>query len=180
MGFNTYPPNPFPPNSENNGDGGGEHYVLPIASAETLGGVKVGENLSIDATGVLSASGGGGGSDNYTNTEQKVGTWFGADLYRKSYYFKNVVKGTHSLEITNLDKIIKIEGGYIERFVSPSVSYGFVPFPYSNGAFTADNAVRVEFSITNGTVTFDWGGNHEPLEKDALLTVYYIKTESEE
>lgn len=38
-------------------------YTLPTASAETLGGVKVGSNLSIDENGVLSASGGGGGSD---------------------------------------------------------------------------------------------------------------------
>ena len=30
-------------------------YVLPIASANTLGGVKVGDNLSIDQNGVLSA-----------------------------------------------------------------------------------------------------------------------------
>ena len=34
------------------GGGGGD---LPIASAETLGGVKVGANLSIDENGVLSA-----------------------------------------------------------------------------------------------------------------------------
>lgn len=41
---------------------GGGGYELPIASASTLGGVKVGEGLSIDAeSGVLSASGGGGG-----------------------------------------------------------------------------------------------------------------------
>ena len=33
-------------------------YTLPIASANVLGGVKVGNNLSIDANGVLSASGG--------------------------------------------------------------------------------------------------------------------------
>lgn len=40
-------------------NGGGGSYVLPIASSETLGGVKVGENLSIDSeTGVLSATGG--------------------------------------------------------------------------------------------------------------------------
>ena len=32
---------------------------LPIASASTLGGIKVGTNLSIDANGVLSATGGG-------------------------------------------------------------------------------------------------------------------------
>ena len=34
-------------------------YSLPIASASTLGGIKVGSNLSIDSSGVLSASGGG-------------------------------------------------------------------------------------------------------------------------
>ena len=38
--------------------GGGS---IPVASADTLGGIKVGENLSITDGGVLSASGGGGG-----------------------------------------------------------------------------------------------------------------------
>ena len=38
-----------------NGGGGGGGYVLPTASASTLGGVKVGSNLSIDGSGVLSA-----------------------------------------------------------------------------------------------------------------------------
>lgn len=37
-------------------------YTLPIASANTLGGIKVGQNLSIDQNGVLSATGGGGGA----------------------------------------------------------------------------------------------------------------------
>jgi hypothetical protein len=32
-----------------------EHYVLPTASTEVLGGIKVGENLSIDENGVLNA-----------------------------------------------------------------------------------------------------------------------------
>lgn len=32
------------------------NYILPTASANALGGIKVGENLSIDANGVLSAS----------------------------------------------------------------------------------------------------------------------------
>ena len=36
-----------------------DHYTLPTASANTLGGIKVGENLSIDQDGVLSAAGGG-------------------------------------------------------------------------------------------------------------------------
>lgn len=44
---------------EKEAGGSGE---LPIASADTLGGVKVGEGLSITEAGVLSASGGGGGA----------------------------------------------------------------------------------------------------------------------
>lgn len=43
------------------GGGGGGSYTLPIASANTLGGVKVGSGLSIDQDGVLSSQGGGGG-----------------------------------------------------------------------------------------------------------------------
>jgi len=40
----------------------GSNYTLPIASASTLGGIKVGSGLSINpTTGVLSATGGGGG-----------------------------------------------------------------------------------------------------------------------
>lgn len=41
--------------------GGGGTYELPIATATTLGGIKVGSGLEIDANGVLSATGGGGG-----------------------------------------------------------------------------------------------------------------------
>lgn len=37
-------------------------YTLPIASSTTLGGIKVGNNLSITPDGVLNATGGGGGT----------------------------------------------------------------------------------------------------------------------
>lgn len=53
MGLNTYPSNPWPMSTDQKGSGGGS-YVLPTASADTLGGVKVGSNLNI-ADGVLSA-----------------------------------------------------------------------------------------------------------------------------
>lgn len=53
--FNTLPANPYPPSSEQMGAGGGGSYVLPTASADTLGGVKVGNNLSINENGALSA-----------------------------------------------------------------------------------------------------------------------------
>ena len=46
-----------------------ENYTLPVASANTLGGIKVGANLSIDQDGVLSATGGegSGGVGNLTD-----------------------------------------------------------------------------------------------------------------
>lgn len=42
-------------------DSHGPEYTLPVASATTLGGVKVGANLTITPDGVLNATGGGGG-----------------------------------------------------------------------------------------------------------------------
>ena len=52
MGYNTLPKNPWPMSSDQASGGMTE---LPIAGADTLGGVKVGDGLSINAeTGVLS------------------------------------------------------------------------------------------------------------------------------
>lgn len=45
------------------------HYELPIASSETLGGIKVGSGLTIDSSGVLSVSGGTGGDSKYVVVE---------------------------------------------------------------------------------------------------------------
>lgn len=42
-------------------DSHGPEYTLPVASATTLGGVKIGANLTITPEGVLNATGGGGG-----------------------------------------------------------------------------------------------------------------------
>ena len=41
------------------GGGGAGGYTLPVASADTLGGVKIGAGLASDEEGVLSATGGG-------------------------------------------------------------------------------------------------------------------------
>ena len=66
--------------------GGGGSYVLPTATVNRLGGIKVGTGLEVEEDGTLSASGGGGGqSDIYTANEVEVGAWFGSPLYRKAY-----------------------------------------------------------------------------------------------
>lgn len=46
----------------NLGGGGGGGYVLPTATASRLGGIKVGENLTVEADGTLNAQVGGGGT----------------------------------------------------------------------------------------------------------------------
>lgn len=52
-------------------DGGGSSGDLPIATATTLGGIKVGNNLSITEDGTLSATSGSAGTTDYTQLENK-------------------------------------------------------------------------------------------------------------
>ena len=52
-------------------DGGGSSGDLPVATATTLGGIKVGNNLSITEDGTLSANGGSAGTTDYTQLENK-------------------------------------------------------------------------------------------------------------
>lgn len=66
------------------GGGGGGSYVLPPATSETLGGVKVGSGLSVTSDGTLSAS---GGSVNYSTSRQDTGL---KDIDGKTVYVKTV------------------------------------------------------------------------------------------
>ena len=65
-------------------------YVLPTASASTLGGVKVGSGLAIDGNGVLSATGGSGGSlpvlYDETGTEHVIGKVIDGNNVTKNLY----------------------------------------------------------------------------------------------
>lgn len=45
-------------NNLGGGEGGGGSYTLPVASASVLGGVKIGQGISIDQDGAISAQGG--------------------------------------------------------------------------------------------------------------------------
>ena len=101
MGFNTYPPNPFPPNSEN--AGGGSPYVLPTATADTLGGVKIGSNISIDENGAISTPLVKGvvgihksDYDNLTDDEKNNGSLYMADTYSHV--------PSHAIDMSNITK----------------------------------------------------------------------------
>lgn len=92
------------------GEGGG--YTLPIATSSKLGGVKVGSNLSIDESGVLSAP------VNYSTTEQQIGTWTdGKPLYQKTVAFTlpndtgfQDYSFLPSIPFSNIDTLVDISG----------------------------------------------------------------------
>lgn len=64
---------------------------LPIASTTTLGGIKVGDGLSITDDGVLSASGGGSELNNIQDTKLGVQIDDGDPIPQTgTYYYKNI------------------------------------------------------------------------------------------
>ena len=84
--------------------GGGGGYVLPVATASKLGGVKVGSNLSIDESGVLSATGGGGSPADVKKTVASA----------PSYYEREQLYSTNKTTITIYPTWVNIDdSGFI-------------------------------------------------------------------
>ena len=90
-------------------------YTLPIASATTLGGIKVGNNLTIRADGTLDAQAGGGSSD---------------DPEVKKFYFsiptKTCASTDHSNVLFEQDNnyvALYIKGNQVALYIDPSVKY---------------------------------------------------------
>ena len=141
---------------------GGGGYVLPVASSSTLGGVKVGGGLDIDASGVLSAQ------ENYSTTEQIIGTWIdGKQLYQKTY------SGTLSSDtaVTEIaDKPTSASIIYIEG-VMLALNGAVYPmcFTDDSGSYNARVWLRDTGKITVAT-TSAWYGS------DVFITIKYTKT----
>lgn len=78
-------------------------YSLPIASDSVLGGIKVGENLTIDENGILSASGGGQGGKVFyiTDTLNTMGGNFPSlfRIFKDSAYTEEAELGEISGEL---------------------------------------------------------------------------------
>ena len=90
------------------GVGGGNNYNLPIASETTLGGVKIGANLSISDDGVLSAINNGNGANiTITNT---LDNYSGATLNDKMVAMFNDINTNHK----NTPMAITLPSGIIE------------------------------------------------------------------
>jgi len=84
------------------------NYTLPMAAAGTLGGVKVGTGLAIDGLGVLSATGGAGGTDLAINTRTDTtllvtsSTGLDATLPQASTTEAGLMSGTDKTKLNSL------------------------------------------------------------------------------
>ena len=132
---------------ENIDAGGGS---IPIASADTLGGIKVGENLSITEGGVLSASGGGGGGL-VCNATYDAET----EVYTLNKTAGEIVE---AIGAGNSVWIITPQEGYdetsfVNRYVLAGQYYFFYDYSNEYGAASLD-----DYPYTN----FNPGGGDEP------------------
>ena len=172
MSLNTLPFNPFPPSSDQKGSGGS--YVLPIASAETLGGVKVGEGLTINGeTGVLSAD---SQIVDYSTTEQATGQkWIdGKNIFRKVF---NNIELTDNTDVT-------VEQGFSSSKTIVSMNAVFTAINTSgtqviqSSSFVSSGSLYAFPRLYNGDLKIVVNGDMHDFV--GFLVVEYTKTESEE
>ena len=143
--------------------GGGGGYVLPIATDETLGGIKVGNGLEINSeTGVLSNTNPTPYTPvSYSTTEQNTGQkWIdGKDIYFKTIVYETpftIANGewyTSTESYTNID-IIKGE------ILSST-------FAYYMGAIVV---------IENNKLVIGNQTKDQPMTNVKYVTLYYTKT----
>lgn len=148
--------------------GGG--YVLPTASDETLGGIKVGDGLSIDENGVLSANVTPYTPPAYSTSEVNTGAkWIdGKDIYRKVIDFGELPKSTSKSVGSGLENVtvIDISGIAIKAEAS-------IPLPY---ATTENKNVQLYYNASTNqvivTTVQDLSGY-----ADSYVTLLYVKNQ---
>lgn len=112
------------------GNDGGETYTLPPATVDTLGGVKVGNNLSITDDGTLSATSSTPSNMVTTNTEQTITAQkiFSGDTY---------LTGTTSTVYTS-GYGISLNGRYLRWFDTSGRNRGGIYADSTANSFTID------------------------------------------
>ena len=92
--------------------GGGGSYTLPIASSSTLGGVKIGNNLTIDGSGKLSADSTVLYGDDFIYFDADTAKFKYSALPRKLTYSNAVdTNDIHGSDIPTLDMVNARMGG---------------------------------------------------------------------
>lgn len=91
---------------------GANNYTLPTASAETLGGIKVGAGLAI-SDGVLSATGGGtADSVDWSNVQNKPTTISGYGITDANISGQTVTLGSNSVTVPTNNNELTNGAGY--------------------------------------------------------------------
>lgn len=140
-------------------------YSLPIASANTLGGVKIGSTVSIDANGVLNLK-----PLNYSTTEQAIGiNWIdGKPLYRVTYSYGRLPNAASTFQyhnISNIDTIIHVYG--FASNGSTTLPLPYPAIPPSSAAILIDIGKR-SVGVWTGTDRSDY--------TQSYITFIYTKT----
>ena len=144
-------------NKYKNGGGSGSGYTLPIASASILGGIKVGNGLSIDGDGVLSASGAAGGASDRIVPEGALPTNVEWIPFQTDETPANLVK----IEIVN-------DGTYFGHYNSHN---NYVDATIENGHFNGGSQYCDGWTgpDASGVYTYNGGSYITCWEKDGYL-----------
>lgn len=117
------------------GGGGGGGYVLPTATDNRLGGIKVGENLSVEADGTLNAQAGSQYELPPATADTLGGIKVGQNLSVEADGTLNAQAGGSGAD-TSLSNITSAGKGVITSMAAPSNSY-IALTPTNNGTYTA-------------------------------------------
>ena len=101
-----------------------KNYTLPTASAETLGGIKVGAGLQISEQGTLSATGGGtADSVDWENVQDKPTTIVGYGITDAKINNKTITLGANTVTVpTNNNELANGAGYQTASDVSSAIS----------------------------------------------------------
>lgn len=154
------------------GGGSGGHTIIdplgqdmPQRTGLQFIGATVTDDSANDKT-VVTITGGGGGSVNYSLTEQVIGTWIdGKPLYERTINCGALGNGTHNIETLTVEEVKFIKGFVVD----PNDASYMRPLP-----FPADSANTIRVDVQNNVlriITFSsWSGY------SAYLTIQYTKT----
>lgn len=148
-------------------------YALPIATAGSLGGIRVGSGLSIDGDGILSATGGGsgtvtsvglalpssefdttGGTNPVTGSGTLTGTW---KTQTANYGFMGPASGAAAAPAFRALVAADIPGSTVGKAVLALTNPDAVSFPRFNADNTVNalSAANFRTAIGAGTSSFD-------------------------
>ncbi len=133
------------------------------ATTQTAGIVQPdGTTITIN-NGVISASGGSGSGETYSETETEIGTWLDAPLYRKVVVYP-LTSGTSSVDVNfSLSNVtVKRYEGYIVRsnenilkplpYVSADNQYNFALYLNNYDSAPVMHIIAIGSTLSTGTV----------------------------